>query len=165
MGKCFGLEAVPDAATPEACRRFCCDQGDACITWQWQDKAKGGRGCMAGGPVRLGLELAATSNWCEPTAPAPWRGHRLKERDGGGACTWASEVLTLQCFGLGPERVHEADQGRHLTEEECAARCCEDAKCGVWQWRGDKGCFYNAKEGHCETDDLPFVGRRKQIAN
>jgi hypothetical protein len=71
------------------------------------------------------------------------------------------EVLSHQCFGLGVERVREADQGR-LGEEECRARCCGDAECGIWQWREDKGCFTSAKEGHCEKDALPYVGGRKK---
>jgi hypothetical protein len=119
---------------------------------------------MAGGPVRLGLELAATSNWCEPTAPAPWRGHRVVGRGASGECTFGEDVLTFQCFGLGVERVKEKgnlDQ-RRLAEDECRELCCGDAECGIWQWREDKGCFIAKKEGHCETDELPYVGGRKR---
>lgn len=161
VGKCFGLEPFAAATSAGACRRHCCDQGAACVTWQYQ-AGVGGRGCMVGGPVRLGEELAATSNWCEPTAPSQWRGHRVAGRGKDGQCTWG-EALPFQCFGLGVERVREGAEGR-LTEDECRARCCSDAECGVWQWRADKGCFTNQKEGHCETGEteLPYVGGRKR---
>ena len=111
---------------------------------QWQQ----GRGCLVGGPVRLGLEAADTGNWCEPTPPKDWQGKRLVGRSATGMCAWG-EDLPYQCFGLGPEKTKGADADEHLSQAECQKQCCEAEKCDVWQWREDKGCFWGV-EGHCE---------------
>ena len=117
-------------------------------------------------PVNLTLPSTHTNlagNWCEPTAPAAWQGARLVKREEQEKeqqhCTWG-EQIPYQCFGLGVEKLHPTEQRRRLTLDECRARCCEDAACELWQWRVDKGCFAGVP-GHCETDNLPYVGGRK----
>eukprot|EP00624_Nannochloropsis_granulata_P006997 evm.model.NODE_5774_length_13239_cov_27.488331.1 len=187
VGKCFGLEPapVPGASKSwEACRDYCCEAKEACITWQYQSI----RGCVVGGGVRLGLELAAPSAWCEETSPRQlWQGRHLTTRSAAlppgdeadsasaiitakaaaaATCSWSAEELPLQCFGLGPERVDEAKKdsptkGR-LTLAGCQQWCCDHEACQTWQWREDKGCF-GGKEGHCEKDNEPYLGGRKCV--
>jgi hypothetical protein len=186
VGKCFGLESapVPEASKSwEACRDHCCEAKEACITWQYQSV----RGCVVGGGVRLGLELAAPSAWCEETSPQQvWQGRRLTTRTAASApgdeadkaaaavaavaaaatCAWSAEELPFQCFGLGPERVDETKKdsptkGR-LSLADCQQWCCDHDACQTWQWREDKGCF-GGKEGHCEKDNEPYVGGRKCV--
>ena len=99
IGKCFGLEKSTEIEggreinSWRECRQLCCELGDKCVTWQWQNKRK----CLVGGPVRLGLERADTGNWCEPTSPSAWTGMKVETRE-GGTCTWG-EDLPYQCFG------------------------------------------------------------------
>jgi len=186
VGKCFGLKPapVPEASTSwEACRDHCCEAKKGCITWQYQSV----RGCVVGGGVRLGLELAAPSPWCEETSPQQvWQGRRLTTRTaasspndeadkaaavvaaaaGAATCAWSTEELPFQCFGLGTERVDETkkdspSKGR-LSLAECQQWCCDHEACLTWQWREDKGCF-GGKEGHCEKDNEPYVGGRKCV--
>ena len=74
VGKCFGLTHMPEVASAAACRDHCCSLGAECTTWQFQ-AGEGGRGCVVGGPVRLGLELADTGAYGVAD---------------GGACKWAN---------------------------------------------------------------------------
>jgi hypothetical protein len=75
VGPCFGLDKAREleggegVLGAEACRDLCCTRGEECVTWQWNHR----EGCLVGGPVRVGLERAGTGNWCEETAPSPWR--------------------------------------------------------------------------------------------
>lgn len=65
FGPCFGLEKSEkveggkEITSAEDCQQFCCELDKKCVTWQFQEK----KGCLVGGPVRFGFELADTSNW------------------------------------------------------------------------------------------------------
>ncbi len=169
IGKCFGLEkpnADEASASWEACRSHCCGSKE-CVTWQFQSL----RGCLIGGPVRLGLEQASPSAWCEETAPAMWQGRKLATRTkgeggdaggeaGGAQCAWATDELVNQCFGLGPER--QVGDQRLASAAACQQWCCDHEACETWQWREDKGCF-GGKAGHCEEDNEPYIGARKCV--
>ncbi|KAK3289202.1 hypothetical protein CYMTET_3363 [Cymbomonas tetramitiformis] len=177
------LQAWADTAA--SCEELCCRMGpERCISYQF----RGDVGCCLGPAVRLGLEKAASPHWCEPTPPKVWSGRELARRTPGtggtkAICEWGSESLEGQCFGLGKQYrgsanesasgdalIRSESEGWMLNEMECATACCQDASCGMWQWRGDKGCFYTDKKGHCESlkgkyEKEAFTGKRRVVPN
>lgn len=161
VGKCFGLEcggAKREAAkTPKECASLCCSLEDACITWQFRDDI----GCCTGAIVRLGDEDAGVGNWCEPTPPRHWLGRRVTNRAASdGKCTWTEKEEKAQCFGLGGEKTSGSK-----SVEACAAGCCQDPDCNIYQFREDKGCFWGQLGHTCDGGEsrffTPYIGHRK----
>lgn len=147
-------------ASAADCSASCC-LSKKCVTWQFREDT----GCLQGPDVRLGMEKDGPSEWCEPTAPSPWKGEQLTDRHNGlplekvKACgdEWNPDSLTGQCFGLGALRPNLN------SPDECRTACCADDTCQTWQYRPDKGCFYGGWVGHCEKGNNlgAFIGRRK----
>jgi len=121
--------------------------------------------------VRVGKEGRDTPLWCEPLPPKPWNGGRYPwskyisaskyfRKEG---CAYR-ENLPGQCFGLGPERVNSTKG--ILSAEECAAGCCQEPNCIVWQQLPERGCFYNKqrlkKYPHCDQYKGAYIGGRKK---
>jgi hypothetical protein len=165
-GKCFGLRPhgdydeakhIPVVHSSKECRALCCNLGDKCISWQYHAATKV---CRFGMIVRLGLEATGTSDWCDPSPPAQWNGNRLVSRV-GGQCIWG-ETIPTQCFGFGPERLKN---DKPLNTEQCAAACCEDKDCGMWQEIPGRGCYFSRKEGiFCAASiEEPYEGGRKCV--
>jgi hypothetical protein len=149
VGRCFGLQNQKGKfPTQQSCEEYCCKIGWDCITYQWRKD----RGCFIGDIVRLGSENAPTGNWCEPTKPSEWIGKRIASRLTTG-CTFESENLGGQCYGLGVQKPPKTPKG-------CEKLCCETEKCTVWQFRADKGCFVG-KSNNCDSDVTAWSGRRK----
>jgi hypothetical protein len=139
-GKCpESFKAIPGASSVPDCAVSCCDDSE-CITWQFRRDV----GCLHGKDVRLGMEKDGVPAWCSDHAPRRWRGQHLvprgkkKEKDDGGkdarrrACdeaTWSPEEEVGQCFGLGDVRPRGGGSAG-----ECMRACCDDEKCGAWQW-------------------------------
>ena len=143
-GQCFGLKPhsefpelkeIAVVQSTEDCRSLCCNLGDLCVSWQYIANEKR---CKLGPPVRLGLESSNTDNWCDPFPADYWHGQKLMKRL-DGQCTWG-ESLPFQCFGLGPERLHQNKSGIK-SAPECEALCCRDSACGAYQ-HNSRGCFY-----------------------
>eukprot|EP01065_Artemidia_motanka_P013741 TRINITY_DN17700_c0_g1_i1.p1 TRINITY_DN17700_c0_g1~~TRINITY_DN17700_c0_g1_i1.p1 ORF type:complete len:269 (+),score=71.72 TRINITY_DN17700_c0_g1_i1:52-807(+) len=158
IGKCVAnSRRAKNVKSAERCRRRCCGAGIACVAWQYRDDI----GCQLMDDTRVGPKEHATRNtdgYCEETAPSPWQGKVLENRD-GSECTWGDEALEGQCWGLGPKR-----PAGKASAKACAAACCADPDCGLWQWRADKGCFYTNKKGQCDKKDVvPYQGARKVI--
>eukprot|EP00976_Prorocentrum_cordatum_P068019 1178964-Prorocentrum_minimum.AAC.2 len=168
-GSCVGWPSVRNAShtTAKLCQEACCNlplEGDhACVAWQFRTDT----GCFLGKDTRLGFEKDGPSAWCEPSAPAPWSGQRLKDRSvdrRSEACgsTWNPEELRGQCFGLGARRTLSSE-----TAASCRDACCSDPTCETWQWREDKGCFYGGYVGYCDKADAasfePFEGQRRHV--
>ena len=105
----------------------------------------------------MGLESAGVDSWCDPNPPQFWTGHRVIRND--GACD-KKDKLPHQCFGLGPERPNGKGSA-----ESCAAECCKDLECEMYQWMEGRGCFYGSSKGiWCEEEHLaPYEGSRKCI--
>ena len=142
------------------CENACCES-DSCISFQFRSK----EGCQFGGDTRLGAEKDGVPAWCEPRAPAVWKGQwiKLEGADIIGACNdqgWNPQELPGQCFGLGSSQNTENN-----TPESCRDGCCNKDDCSVWQWREDAGCFYNKNAHGCKDanpeDFKPFIGKRK----
>jgi hypothetical protein len=152
--------------TANACRHMCCMAGKDCVSWQFQSNPKM---CFLGDVIRLGTESYKTgvSDWCEPKAPEKWHGRRLEKRmsstaGSGGVgsplCVWG-EHIPAQCFGLGAERRSSSSSSSNssgdsgsgdggdaaLNTEQCAAACCADPDCTMWQEIPGRGCFYGHK--------------------
>eukprot|EP01084_Bolivina_argentea_P201277 344068_1 len=83
VGTCFGLTFIKSIESAAQCKEACC-KDEECITWQYHPT----KGCQNGGNVRLGMEHAATPNWCEPTKPKPWKGRRIKGINNDNVCEW-----------------------------------------------------------------------------
>jgi hypothetical protein len=172
IGRCFGLTLhskypelahIPSLNSSSDCRALCCNYGSKCITWQYEAT---GKVCNIGREVRLGMEGGDTPYWCDPFPPAEWSGHRLDSRGSDGTCKWSPELLKVQCFGLGAERLN-ATKGS-LTNQQCGEQCCADPKCEIWQEMKGRGCYFSggAKDVTC-NDDRPravYDGSRKCIA-
>ena len=83
------------------CENACCET-ESCVSFQFREK----EGCQWGGDTRLGAEKDGVPAWCEPRAPAPWKGQWIKKHEEkiDGACDdkkWNPKELSGQCFGLG----------------------------------------------------------------
>ncbi|KAL3822861.1 hypothetical protein ACHAXA_006225 [Cyclostephanos tholiformis] len=180
-GKCpESFRSIPDASSVPDCAVSCCNDSE-CITWQFRLDV----GCLHGKDVRLGMEKDGVPAWCSDHAPRRWHGQRLVPRGGGKAmsgggggagaddvrkracdeATWNPEEEVGQCFGLGDVRTGGGGSAR-----ECMRACCDDAKCGAWQWNKELGCFYgkgmHSCQGHGDPIAFePFVGRRKRLAS
>lgn len=149
----------------QECSDACC-KDSKCVAWQF----RANEGCLHGGDVRLGMEKDGPSDWCEPTAPAAWKGERVLVLQGEpvdrrqAACgsAWNPNMLQGQCFGLGPKR---QDNGASDSADACRRACCEDGDCATWQFRSDKGCFYYKVGPDCEAEASyePFQGKRKVV--
>lgn len=164
-GKCFGLELhsvyvkrllplpaaysysqVEVVESARECRSICCNLGDECVNWQYQQNSKN---CKLGKePIRYGLESTGTPGWCDPNPTSnQWNGKRLISRDEStGKCIWGKDNLNTQCFGLGAEKLNSTN-GRITDPLECAASCCEAASagnCKLYQELPGIGCFYSA---------------------
>jgi len=64
-----------------------------------------------------------------------------------GSCSWKSENLRTQCFGLGVER-KTAKKERISSYEECQKSCCDANSngklgCEIYQFIESRGCFHN----------------------
>jgi len=150
VGRCHGLWRYKEGkiSSAQECSALCCKKED-CQSWQFEKK----KGCFIGDIVRLGHERAPTGNWCEPVAPAPWKGKRVKSRE-GETCTFEDGNEEFQCYGLGVKQPAES-------EKECQELCCQQTeRCQLWQWRADKGCF-TGKSGNCDKDNDVWIGKRK----
>jgi hypothetical protein len=172
IGRCFGLtlhSTYPELAHISSvnnsadCRALCCNYGLKCVTWQYETT---GKVCNIGREVRLGMEGGDTPFWCDPFPPAEWSGRRLESRDSDGTCKWSPDLLKVQCFGLGAERLN-ATKGS-LTNQQCGEQCCADPKCEIWQEMKGRGCYFSggAKDITC-NDDRPravYDGSRKCLA-
>lgn len=147
------------------CEAACCED-QSCYSFQYRAK----EGCMWGvGDARLGAEKDGPAAWCEPRAPAQWKGQWIKSKDDGvpvlpNACDddgWNPNELSGQCFGLGSRRQSVKD---HSPESFCDA-CCADTDCRIWQWTAGAGCFYHTTGFGCKEanplDFEPFIGKRK----
>ena len=167
QGRCFGLKNynefsevahIKSIDTPEQCRALCCNLDEKCVTYQYQ---KANKECKVGGPVRLGLESAATVDWCEPKAPQTWQGKKLNEKK-NGVCTWG-QSLPYQCFGLGPEQ--KLNDKTMTSANDCESECCKNSECEMFQFMEGRGCFYAKKDGvWCEeTLQQPYIGERKCV--
>lgn len=175
-GKCpVDLKPYELAKTVYECASTCCAD-DACITWQYRRDT----GCLHGPDVRVGMEKDGVAAWCSDHPPQRWQGQFIKPHEEGqqehekldavdvrkGACdvrTWNPEEQIGQCFGLGDVR---PDASR--SAEECMKACCDDEKCGAWQWTNQLGCFYGGGMYNCQknADPIafePFIGRRKSL--
>uniref|UniRef100_A0A7S1TP03 Apple domain-containing protein n=1 Tax=Phaeomonas parva TaxID=124430 RepID=A0A7S1TP03_9STRA len=158
--------AYKDAAE---CAAGCCVL-ENCVTWQFRPDT----GCLHGPDVRIGFEKEGTSKWCEADPPTPWQGQHTKlkpkekiaesakHKEACDEATWDPTELQTQCLGLGDMRRGEPSK----SAANCRDACCADEKCDTWQWRADKGCFYNSKGFRCyertsEHDFEPFQGQRK----
>ena len=108
--------------------------------------------------MRLGLESAGIDSWCDPNPPQIWNGKRIVKKN-NGVCEYGTD-LPHQCFGLGPERLNGKESA-----ESCAADCCKDPECEMYQWMEGRGCFYGSSKGvWCEEEQLlPYEGSRKFI--
>ena len=114
--------------------------------------------------------------WCSDHPPHRWNGQYVKphnNKDGKidekkareSACntqTWKPDEQIGQCFGLGDVKSGKPSE----SAEECMAACCNDQKCGAWQWNKELGCFYSKGMHGCQGsgDPImfePFIGRRK----
>mmetsp|Transcript_12182 Transcript_12182/g.25558 ORF Transcript_12182/g.25558 Transcript_12182/m.25558 type:complete len:290 (-) Transcript_12182:50-919(-) len=166
-GSCVGWPSARNNryTTAKACQQACCflEGEKACVAWQFRSDV----GCLLGGDVRLGYEKDGPPAWCEPTAPAPWSGQRLKAKNvdrRSEACgnAWNPDELRSQCFGLGPRRTISSE-----TAASCRDACCADPSCETWQWRSDKGCFFGGSVGYCDKADPvafeAFEGQRKIV--
>lgn len=183
VGRCWGLTGINEkhfdwgsatkreVTTAEECEELCCEMGDRCITFQFRGKEKT---CLIGKHVRLGKEHGSTGLWCEPLPPAKWNGRKKIKSDPTAPrdaqkrrmhrCEWG-EHLPRQCWHLGPERLNET-KGR-MGPGACAAGCCRNEHCIVWQQLPDRGCFYNDEpmnELHCDKTEETYWGKRKQYA-
>ena len=140
---------------------------EGCFSYQFRTKD----GCLFGmKDSRLGAEKDGPTAWCEPRAPAAWKGQWTKNKGVPveGVCSTDSketnfEELRGQCFGLGPKRQLESD-----TPEACQQACCADNDCAIWQWRADAGCFYNngghgCAEAASALDLEAYQGKRKVV--
>jgi len=173
QGKCPGdLKPYKEAPTLSACAASCCANPD-CIAWQYRQDVK----CLQGKDIRLGQEKDGPAAWCSDHPPHRWQGQYIKphgdkhkgidEKDlRTSACsekTWNPNEEIGQCFGLGD--VKKVASG---SAKECMMACCEDEKCGAWQWNKELGCFYGGGMHSCqgEGDPIkfePFIGRRKHL--
>jgi hypothetical protein len=143
-GKCpESFRSIPDISSTSDCATSCCRDAE-CITWQYRRDV----GCLHGKDVRLGMEKDGVSAWCSDHAPRMWHGQRLVPRDGGDgggdarerACdeaTWNPTEEVGQCFGLGD--VQKRGGGSAV---ECMRACCDDERCGAWQWNGEVSGAY-----------------------
>mmetsp|Transcript_30846 Transcript_30846/g.42727 ORF Transcript_30846/g.42727 Transcript_30846/m.42727 type:complete len:303 (+) Transcript_30846:560-1468(+) len=173
VGSCVGgtvsTEATKVLTSAAACKRACCEAAE-CVSWQFREDL----GCLHGGDVRLGMEKDGPGAWCEPSAPAPWEGQRLRPHQGDHAyqvnrtraCSqalWDPSLLQGQCFGLGARRALQVE-----TSVACMTACCADEDCEIWQWRQDKGCFFGKGGWVCDKPSLfanaPFQGLRKVVS-
>lgn len=173
IGRCFGLHLHNEyeeykslvISTAEECRALCCNMEEKCISWQFFTKTgdSTSKECrITDKIIRLGDEITGTADWCEPHAPSKWNGMRIESRNADGTCTWG-EQLPTQCFGLGPPR-HKAGTTIHLNTEECAAACCEDKECGMFQEIPGRGCFFASSNGvWCDKDGGQYDGARKCV--
>jgi hypothetical protein len=118
--------------------------------------------CKLGDPVRLGFEGSNTVNWCDPLPPNAWNGQKLLRRQ-NGKCDWG-DAVPYQCFGLGPERLHQASNTR-LAKDDCAAACCASPTCEIWQQADGRGCYFsNSADVGCDKSlESTYVGGRKCI--
>lgn len=144
-GKCpESFKPIPGASSVPDCAVSCCDDSE-CITWQYRRDV----GCLHGKDVRLGMEKDGVPAWCSDHAPRRWQGQHLVSRgkekkkegvmtsDGDAdarrrACdeaTWNPKEEVGQCFGLGDVRPRGGGSAG-----ECMRACCDDEKCGAWQW-------------------------------
>ncbi len=141
-GKCPGdLKPYELASTVSDCASSCCNDDD-CITWQYRRDT----GCLHGPDVRVGEEKDGVPAWCNEHPPQRWQGQFLIPHAEGqqehekldavnvrkNACdtqTWNPEEQIGQCFGLGGVRTDASGSA-----EECMKTCCDDEKCGAWQW-------------------------------
>ena len=155
--------------TAKDCEVACCNDPN-CIAFQYRTKD----GCLfSDEDTRLGGEKDGPSGWCDPRAPAMWKGQWIKPKHKRGeeqqpeqfpgACSdsgWKPNELSGQCFGLGSS--HKIPTN---TAEACRDSCCQDTNCRIWQWRADAGCFYFKNGFNCQEanplDFEPFVGKRK----
>uniref|UniRef100_A0A7S4DW13 Uncharacterized protein n=1 Tax=Lotharella globosa TaxID=91324 RepID=A0A7S4DW13_9EUKA len=148
-GFCEGLLTVKGNSSDQ-CKELCCESKE-CDGWQYRED--------------LGCRHATRKNrgWCEPTAPSPWKGHKIATRRPNGECVWEEKVQQSQCKGLGPRRPVNGEPWK--TPEQCAKECCSVKSCVMYQFREDKGCFWG-KANYCDTDQgphawKPFKGGRK----
>ncbi len=141
-GQCPGdLKPFQTATTVSECATSCCAD-DKCISWQFRRDV----GCLHGPDVRLGMEKDGVPAWCSDHPPQRWQGQFLIPHAEGqkdhekvdaadlrkSACdvqTWNPEEQIGQCFGLGDVRKHASGSAK-----ECMQACCDDEKCGAWQW-------------------------------
>ena len=100
--------------------------------------------------MRLGMEKDGVPAWCSDQAPRRWHGQHLVPKGGAGgdgmisdgginaadarrrACdeaTWNPTEEVGQCFGLGDVQTRGGGSAG-----ECMRACCDDDKCGAWQW-------------------------------
>lgn len=168
LGKCvaqlkphFEFEELKDIAivkNARDCRSICCNLGEKCVTWQYQNSTQS---CKMGPPVRLGLEGAPTADWCDPFPPAVWNGKRKSSKSLPGKCVWEEDVPN-QCFGQGPEIKGPNDE--RLNTEQCAEKCCNNSKCVLWQELPDRGCYNGDNEKvWCDKKQGAFEGGRKCV--
>lgn len=178
QGKCPGdLKSYPDATTISQCASTCCSN-EECISWQYRQDV----GCLQGKDIRLGQEKDGPAAWCSDHPPQRWQGQYLKphKKKGAvppkeklteedirkGACdekTWNPNEEIGQCFGLG-----DVKRDASGSAKDCMKACCENEKCGAWQWNKELGCFYAGGMHGCqgEGDPVafePFAGRRKRL--
>lgn len=172
LGNCDGISANEEIRqahpTAVACEEGCCAQ-EGCFAFQFRAL----EGCMFGmKDSRLGAEKDGPTSWCEPRAPATWKGQWVRTREGGeaveGACSTDQQQanfneLSGQCFGLGPKRQTDSN-----TPEACQEACCATDDCKIWQWRRDAGCFFHNGAHFCKEVETPgalepFYGKRKVV--
>lgn len=167
VGKCFGLKDhnefpelkhITKVRNVKDCRSICCNLGDQCVTWQYQNSTQT---CKLGPPVRLGFESAGTGDWCDPHPPQKWTGSRLTHF--GKTCEFGEE-LPNQCFGLGPEQLNSTKGA--LSAVQCRELCCSSPACNIWQHMEGRGCYMgSSKDAWCDQPQGAYDGGRKCIPN
>mmetsp|Transcript_39441 Transcript_39441/g.63149 ORF Transcript_39441/g.63149 Transcript_39441/m.63149 type:complete len:188 (+) Transcript_39441:113-676(+) len=81
-GFCELLQSQTEFNDSKACKLACCE-AEECNGWQY----RGDTGCR--------FSTRKHHGWCEPTAPSPWNGRRVKERKSTNECIWEEKVSSV----------------------------------------------------------------------
>ena len=143
--RCFNLfqSAQRDAIDAVTCAARCC-QSHGCVLWQYRLLD----GCW------LGWENQPSSVQCHRLGGEDWTGAARRgarratgpaiaqcANDARGRKAFPNSQDGVQCQGL--TSAGESDlYGDLNTAESCAAACCYDATCSIWQYHVDHGCWH-----------------------